>query len=368
VRDSVDGVSYRRFPTHWDSRLLKYSQLVRDALGIRRAAFSSDLWYPGYALRVALDLRERDCAVVHVYNYPQFAALIKRFNPQLRVVLNMHGEILTQVPFRNLKRRLEKLDLVITCSEFVARPLRHQYPQIADRCKTVPMGLSPEALSCGRHSSSNYASPRRVLYVGRLSPEKGVHVLLEAFELMLLDYPDASLDVVGPEWVLPREYISDLCLEPSIADSFKPFYRDSYTRQLRDSLSSRAAKRVNFVGLVPHAEIPNYYAGADVYVNPSFYESFGMSIIEAMAAGLPVVATRAGAVSDLISDGHNGLLVDTANPVAIANAVGNLFSNAGLRNSITTAASETVCTQFSWETICSSLMRMYQDVVLGETA
>jgi len=363
--ENVDGVLYRRFSTHWDSRLLKYSQLTRKMLGIRRAAFSSDLWYPWYALRVALDLRRQGCEIVHVYNYPQFGALIKWVNPRLRVVLNMHGELLTQARFSDLNERLQKFDLVISCSDFVTRPIRTKFPQIASRCKTVPMGVSPESLSFSSYSSSNGNPPRRVLCVGRVSPEKGVHVLIEAFEVIVREYPDASLTVVGPEWVAPRENIADLCLERSVVDGFERFYRDGYVRQLKGSLSPEAAKRVNFAGLVDHAEIPRYYANADVYVSPSFYESFGMSIIEAMAAGLPVVAARGGAVGDLISDGHNGLLVDTANPAAIAEAIGVLFTNAGLRSSITSTASEMVCKKFSWETICASLMEMYRNILDG---
>jgi glycosyltransferase involved in cell wall biosynthesis len=101
-------------------------------------------------------------------------------------------------------------------------------------------------------------------------------------------------------------------------------------RQLQRNLSPDAAKRVTFAGLVPHTDVPEYYANADIYINPSFYESFGMSIIEAMGAGLPVVATRVGAVPDLISHGQNGLLVDAASPLAIADAVGSLFANPGM--------------------------------------
>jgi glycosyltransferase involved in cell wall biosynthesis len=364
-REYVDGVHYRRFSTHWDSRLLKYSMLIRKALGIQRPLFSSDLWYPGYALRIALDLRKQGCDIAHVYNYPQFAALIKFLNPTVRVILNMHGELLTQVSFTNLNERLRTIDLVISCSEFVTRPTRTKFPRIASRCKTIPMGVSPDTFSCSRRSTSDDAGPSRLrlLYVGRVSPEKGLHVLLDAFEMIVQQYPDATLKIVGAEWILPREYLADLCLDRSIVESLASFYMDSYLQQLRRRLGPETAERVTFAGLVAHSDLPEYYANADIYVNPSFYESFGMSIIEAMAAGLPVVATRVGAVPDLISDGHNGLLVDAANPSAIADAVSSLFNNARLRNSMASAAREMVRKQFSYELICSALLQMYRDVL-----
>jgi glycosyltransferase involved in cell wall biosynthesis len=361
--ERVDGVAYRRFSTHWDSRLLKYFQLLRKFLGIQHPPFSSDLWYPWYALRVALDIRKHGCDIAHVYNFLQFATLIKRLNPTVRVILNMHGDLLTKVNFSNLNKRLRKIDLIISCSEFVTNPARAKFPQIASRCKTVPMGISLDVLSIRRSASADEVRCRRLLYVGRISPEKGIHVLLDAFEMIIRRYPDATLIIAGAEWVLPREYLADLCLDRSVVEGFASFYSDSYLQQLQRNLSPDAAKRVTFAGLVPHTDVPEYYANADIYINPSFYESFGMSIIEAMAAGLPVVATRVGAVPDLISHGQNGLLVDAASSAAIADAVSSLFANPSLARSIASAGREMVCNQFSYETICSALMQMYRDTL-----
>src|ERR1700688_3750339 len=110
-----------------------------------------------------------------------------------------------------------------------------------------------------------------------------------------------------------------------VVASLDPFYEGSYLSQLKQKLSPEAAKRVTFAGLVAHTDVPSYYENADIYVSPSLYESFGMSVIEAMAAGLPVVAARVRSFEDLISDGHNGLLVQAASPSAIADGVMKLF-------------------------------------------
>lgn len=362
--DYMDGVRYRRFSTLLDNRFLKRYRIICDALGIQGPLFSSDLWYAAYASKVALDLRKQGCDIVHVYYYPQFASMIKCLNPALRVILHMHGEWLTQVNFNNLSERLRKIDLIISCSDFVTKSICAMFPQIASRCSTVPMGLSPEVFSRAYHNSHPADSyPRRLLYVGRISPEKGVHVLLDAFELIIRQYPDASLTIVGPEWIAPRENIVDLCLEKAVVGSLAPFYKDSYLLQLKHKLSPDAAKRVTFAGLVAHSDVPTYYGNADIYVSPSLYESFGSSIIEAMAAGVPVVASRVGAVPELISHGHSGLLVEAASAVAITDAVITLFTDARLRNSISLVAREMVLKQFSWQTICSTLMRMYHDLL-----
>jgi glycosyltransferase involved in cell wall biosynthesis len=347
--------------------LLKRFRFIREILGIPGPLFKSDLWYPGYYLKVALDLRRQDFDVAHVYYYPQFAALIKSINPKLRVILHMHGEWLTQVKFNNLEARLRNIDLVISCSEFVTKAIGTKFPLIASHCKTVPMGVSPELFFRNyRNYQTDNSFPRQLLCVGRISPEKGVHVLLDAFELIIRRYPDAKLTIVGPEWIAPREDITDLCLERDIIDSLASFYRDGYLLQLKRKLSPEAAKQVTFAGRVAHSEVPAFYEKADIYVGPSLYESFGVSILEAMAAGVPVVATRVGAVPELILDGHSGLVIDKADPSAIADAVICLFRSAELRNSIACAAREAVWKKFSWETICSALIQMYRQVLRGE--
>jgi len=226
------------------------------------------------------------------------------------------------------------------------------------------MGLSAEAFSrTSRDSGPDHPSPRRLLYVGRISPEKGVHDLLDAFELILRQYPDTSLTLVGPEWIAPRDIIVNLCLEADRIDSLAPFYEDGYLMQLRKRLSPEAAQRITFAGLVAHNAVAAYYGHADIYVSPSLYESFGVSIIEAMAAGLPVVATGVGAVPEVISHGHTGLLVEAANPPAIAKAVINLMTDASLRTSISRVARDEVLRRYSWQNICSKLMQFYHEVL-----
>jgi glycosyltransferase involved in cell wall biosynthesis len=363
----IDGVRYRRFSRRLDNRLIKRYQYIHSALRIKRPLFSTDLWYTAYALKIAADLRKQNCDVVHVYNYPQFAWLIKRLNPKLRVVLNMHGEWLTQFAFTNLHQRLRELDLILSCSNFMTESTAAKFPDIARRCKTVPMGVSPDLFTVADQAPRRDASaPRKLLYVGRISPEKGVHDLLDAFELICRQYPDATLTVVGPEWVAPREHIVDPSLDKSLIDRLAPFYENGYLAQLKKKLSPDAAKRVTFTGLVPYSEIAKYYAAADIYINPSLYESFGMSIFEAMAAGLPVVTTRVGAVPELISHQQSGLLVDVADPAAIADAVVQLFANPELFASIPRVARQ-VARQFSWDAICSQLMQEYQTLLSIES-
>jgi glycosyltransferase involved in cell wall biosynthesis len=169
------------------------------------------------------------------------------------------------------------------------------------------------------------------------------------------------LTIVGPEWVAPREFITNHCLGDDVIAKLAPFYEGSYVSHLKERLSAEASRCVTFAGLVDHKSIAKYYAAADVYVSPSLYESFGMSIIEAMAAGVPVVAARGGAVPDVVFNERTGLLVETGNPSALAAAVRQIFTNASLRNTIISESLQYVRRQFSWETIGSGLMQLYSE-------
>jgi glycosyltransferase involved in cell wall biosynthesis len=226
------------------------------------------------------------------------------------------------------------------------------------------MGVSADFLSFSSENCHPDPSPtRQLLCVGRISPEKGIHVLLDAFELIIREFPDVALTIVGPEWVAPREDITDLSLPKDVIDGLALFYQDSYLLQLKGKLSADAARKVTFAGLVRHRDIAAFYKKADIYIGPSLYESFGVSIIEAITAGVPVVATRVGAVPEVISEGKSGLIVDSNNPRAIAEAVIKLLANSELRNSMSFAASDMIWKRFSWETICSALVQTYLEVL-----
>lgn len=360
----IDGVNYKRVFSRWEHRLVKLVYLAHLKMGIKRPLFSTDLWFPGYALGVALALRKHKADIVHVYNFPQYAALIKHLNPTVQVVLNMHGEILTQVRFANVKARLSRMAQIVSCADLLTNGIRHNFPEVSDRCVTVPMGINLEGFDRPDIAArTNRPFSKRLLCVTRLSPEKGPHVLVDAFNLIAQRDPDATLTVVGPEGVSPRGDIADLCLNKEVVDTFEPFYRGNYLEMLKQRVTPEASSRVNFTGLIPHEEVYRHYATSDVYVSPTYYESFGMSIIEAMAAGLPVVACRGGAVTDFIVHGENGVLSDVGDPAALAEEVCRLFADPQLRESMVYSAKEMVRKQYSWDKIASSLMDVYRGVL-----
>jgi glycosyltransferase involved in cell wall biosynthesis len=362
-REIIEGVEYRRFNTRWDQRFLKRFEYLRKFFGINRRMYATDLWFPLYAKDVAADLRKDPCDVVHVYNQLQFAHAIKRSNPKSHIVLNMHGEWLTQLAFADIRKRLGEVDSIVSCSDYLTRCTSAGYPDLADRCRTVPMGMSPEKFLTHQESSGvDKAKGPRLLYMGRVSPEKGIHVLTAAFELLLQRYPEATLDIAGPEWIPAMEDYAGLCLDSATLKTLEPFYQGSYVEILKKRLSPAATRRVRFVGLVSHGDVPKYYQNSDIYVSAAFYESFGMSLIEAMAAELPVVASQGGSVADIVRNRDTGILVPAGQPAEIAAAVSELFENPELAISLATKARQMAQSQFSWSAIASSLSVLYESL------
>jgi glycosyltransferase involved in cell wall biosynthesis len=139
----------------------------------------------------------------------------------------------------------------------------------------------------------------KLLYVGRMAANKRIDVLVEGLARLCAAGENARLLLAG--------------------DGERPPYRRHLCAALRRARSLAVAPYVHYLGIVPEADLPDLFAGADVYVTASEHEGFGIPLIEAMAAGLPVVATRAGAIPETL--GGSGILVPPRDPAALAEAV-----------------------------------------------
>ena len=132
----------------------------------------------------------------------------------------------------------------------------------------VPNGIEIDDYR-DRHDENGRKTPgTRILFVGRLDPIKGVQILLRAMKIVCRELPEAKLIVVGDGE--EREYLE------SLAESL----------DLKDQM--------DFIGMIPHDKIPDYLYKADIFVLPSLSEGFPVVILEAMASGLPIIATRVG--------------------------------------------------------------------------
>ena len=116
-------------------------------------------------------------------------------------------------------------------------------------------------------------------------------------------------------------------------------------------LPADARARIRLHGKRPHDELPAFYRRADVLVVPSLSEAFGKPAVEAMASGLPVVATRVGGIPEVVADGETGLLVPPNDPVALAEAMGRLAADPALRARLGAAGRARAEERFSYDRI-----------------
>lgn len=354
--ESREGVDYRYVSTWPDHQVLRVLRLLARFFHPRRPYFCSWLYYFEYIVRVSLALRRAGCDIVHIQNLSQFVPVVRALNPTVKIVLHMHCEWLTQLDPEVIARRLEKVDAVAGCSAYITEKIRRRFPQFADRCWTIHNGVDVDR--CCPKGAKGQEAAKRILFVGRISPDKGVHVLLEAFEKVVREYPQVQLDIVGPRAAPPVAYIFKLSDEPKVSGLISLCHRD-YMAQLREQLPPRVMDRVSFSGAIPHGDMPERYAMADVYVQPSLTEAFGMPVAEAMAAGVPVVGTRVGGVPEIVQDGITGRLVESGESEALAEAILELLKDESLRNSMGGAARIRAVELFSWDAITTDLLGLY---------
>jgi len=377
-REWVEGVQYRRISVGTDHSLFsvprgflrRYKRVItpmrRLAFPISdRPFFAAMSFYWTYIAQVANDLRAQKSDLVHIINFSHFAPVIKLFNPRVKTALHMHCEWLSQFSPAMVERRLRKVDLVIGCSNYIARECSEAFPQFSGRCRSVWNGVDVDQFCPSPAEDKRWNHSKRLLFVGRVSPEKGLHVLLEAFEKVVSRHPDAFLDIVGPDVAGPLDYITAASRD-SVVKRLTSSYDETYRHQLMAKASKAIAGRVCFTGEVPHSRIIDRYRSADVFVFPSVCnEAFGMPLIEAMASGLPVVATRVGGIGEVVDHAKTGLLVDRNDASALADAILLLLEREELRTSMGKAARKRAVELFSWERVVERLCLEYRNIAIN---
>jgi len=189
------------------------------------------------------------------------------------------------------------------------------YGADAARVAVIPCGVDTElfapAAQAAARASLGLAAGPLLLYVGRIAPIKGLETLVDAVGCLRGAGTPARLVVVGGE--------ADEPVDGHEADVRR--------RAVRLGLG----EAVTFLGALPQDRLRDWYVAADVTVLPSYYESFGMVALEAMACGSPVVASRVGGLQSTVRDGATGVLVPENDPCALAEAIGGVLGDAALR-------------------------------------
>lgn len=357
--ETIDGMEHIMVPTGPDVLLHRLVEPVRRLRRQRpeRPFFAAWAYYLPFALRVAYQLRRRGADIVHVQSMSQFVPVVHLVHPRAKIVLHMHCEWLSQLDAAVVSRRLRKVDLVVGCSEHVTRRIRAAFPEWAHKCVAVTNGSSPEWALAATSPAPERAA--QLLFVGRVSPEKGVHVLLDALPEIAAVHPEVRLKIVGPEATLQPAYIVDISNDPHVRRLRRFYEGGAYGDELRRRIPPGQEGQVSFVGHVPLAQLVDHYARSAVLVHPSLSEAYGVPLLEAMAMGVPVVASRVGGIPEIVDHEETGLLVEPDDPAALAAAVLRVLGDGGLAAKLRMNGRRKAVALFSWDRVADTVWAAY---------
>lgn len=245
--------------------------------------------------------------VIEVENRPRYVRFLRNRHPNSRIWLSLQSTTFISKPhigYRELQMCLRAADRIIVNSEFLRGHVAAMFPGAASKLHVNHLGVNTEQFvsrwtpegEALRHAFAESLGPRMtgrkvILYVGRLLRIKGVHHLLRVMPRIIAQHPDAMLVIVG-------------------SALYGTHRKTRYVRLLH-RLAASMPRHVKFVPFVPYDSIHHWFRYADVAVVPSFArEAFGLVNVEAMASGVPVIASRAGGMPEIVVDGVTGYLVE----------------------------------------------------------
>jgi glycosyltransferase involved in cell wall biosynthesis len=359
-----DGIEYRRIEFGYDWYLRVGRALDEFGLLRRQRSFFGSSWYfRHYGQRIATDLQSVRAEIVHVQNFSQFVPWIKQRNPGAKVVLHMHADWLVELDRSWLQPRLAAADTIACCSGYYANNIRAAWPEFANRVHVVYNAAAPEEFAEIGERSPRPEESRRILFVGRMVPDKGLHILIEAFNGLVEELPNTELFIVGSIPMIARASLATHASKEAMVRELSRFGGAPLEGYLRSQLTPAAAKRVTITGEVPRKELLRHYRDSDLLVLPSILpEGFGIPIVEAACCGVPTIATSRGGIPEVVIDGETGRLVAAGDAAELRTTIADLLKNDAERRRMGQAARARALELFTWDQIVEQLRRVYKAI------
>ena len=286
--------------------------------------------------------RVRPGDIVWVHNRPEFAAGLARLSELtklgIKVVLHMHNSHLYHAT-----RRVRKNTRGVTVV-FVSRYMRDEAAARESGWATMPVlyNGADEATYGPAEASSFGIQPANVLFLGRLIPEKGCHILTQAMKILDDRGFRCECRVVG-------------------GAGFGVQADTDYIRDMKRS----APPNVRFLGYLPGEEIAKSYREAWMFCQPSLWQDPSpVTTLEAMASGIPVVAFRSGGIPEMLEFG-GGVVVEESTPESLADAIQAVASNGALRAEMATAGRQSFLDRFTWRHVFAGYRQICEQVAIG---
>lgn len=275
---------------------------------------------PG-AMRFARALRSLEPDIVHLHAGGLSPRLVSKIAAGAKVIVHYHSLAEESSPDGTTRRSPLAADLIIANSDATARSVK----------RVKPLVIYPGVVSTSAETKKGVVGTLTIGVAARLVPVKGIKYLIEA--ISHLDGLHLEIAGDGPE----RAELERHAAMFGVSDD------------------------VTFAGWVD--EISEMMSHWDIYVQPSVAEGFGIAALEAMALGIPVIATDVGGLREIIVEGETGYLVPPKNPGKLAARIRELGNDSGLRARLGEAARKRAATEFSRERECAAIQSAYEKLL-----
>jgi len=230
---------------------------------------------------------------------------------------------------------------VVICVSLFERKIIEDSGLAVKRFEILPNGVDLEEFAKKRENIfKNYGLDKKkiVLYVGRLASHKGVDTLIEAAKGVVKEIPETHLFLIGPD--------------------------AGVEKQLKKQVNDLSLNNVvTFVGVLTREDLISAYQNSSLFCLPSRNEAFGIAIIEAFAAGTPVITTKIPSITEIVTDGVNGRLVAPGDPERLAAALLELLKEEKLGKSFVIEGTKVVKNHYNWEKIVDRLEDIYKSII-----
>jgi glycosyltransferase involved in cell wall biosynthesis len=290
-------------------------------------------------------VRAKRAAVWHGANMPSLAWL----NPHRTVVF--YSNNVESAPLPGYTRRMQRFSAAhyAFCSRYTHDGFRRLYPEIpAERCFVVHEAVDADTFHPSPSGSRAANSVKRLFFLGNWSKEKGIFALVETIHKLRELRPKHDY-----AWVIGGA-TSYWKSDPVAAE---------HIEQTMHRLAAQVPN-VEVIGEVDYKRYPEILREMDIFVNPAVWEEpFPLVNLEAMASGLPVVASKVGGIPELVRHNVNGLLVPAGNAVALAKSLTELLDQSVTIQKMSQAARATILNGFTWTHHVTKLAQVYRRIL-----
>lgn len=311
-----------------------------------------------YLHQVCMRVREKQFDIIQVYNRPGWVSFLRDAAPEAKLILSLHNLIYNTIKVEQEQavRGITEANRIVTVSRFVAEDTAKKFPDAAGKIQVLYTGAdvndyAPVWTKKGRdwrkliRNRYQIAHHDKVLlFVGRLVPEKGCHLILETMKESLKSYEKVKLLIVGSKWYADQS-------------------TSAYINKLR-SMAEALSKRIIFTSYVSVEEIPKYFAAADMFICPSqWQEPLARVHYEAMAAGLPIITTKRGGNHELFQKDTDGIVVtEYQDSKAFGQAITTLLENPELAGKMGRHGRIKAEETYNFERVAADLEKIYAEL------